>query len=163
MGYEINLKQHILDEKFTIWGNSNYFTLQLKNTLTLKEVLSHLYLLLPILDGEKHYWLSKHEVDKLMEKGEGWLANHPEMKLITKRYLRNLKELTKIAFLQLAENQEDESLNEELEQELQTEEQQNIRQARFSLHQLRLTSVVEKLKELGVSSIADWDVAKVNC
>ncbi|MBC8110002.1 MAG: 3' terminal RNA ribose 2'-O-methyltransferase Hen1 [Verrucomicrobia bacterium] len=156
LGYEIEAEPHVLDEKFTAWGTSNYFSLSLKKTATLKEILTHLYVLLPILDGEKHYWVGNHEVEKLLEKGEGWLATHPEKELITKRYLKNLKALTKIAFSQLIDSEE--ITNEEdanLEPELQHPNEISLKEKRISLHALRLEAVLEKLKSLGVSSVLD--------
>ena len=45
--------------------------------------LSHLYVLLPVLDGGKHYWVGDDEVDKLVRAGGDWLAGHPERELIT--------------------------------------------------------------------------------
>jgi 3' terminal RNA ribose 2'-O-methyltransferase Hen1 len=43
--------------------------------------------LLPVLDGAKHYWVTADEVDKLVRSGSDWLADHPERDLITRRYL----------------------------------------------------------------------------
>ena len=91
MGYEIEAKAHDLDEVFTSWGKSRYYTLTLKNTITLSAFLRHLYLLIPVLDGDKHYWVGDMEVEKLLEKGEGWLAQHPAKEMITRRYLKYQK------------------------------------------------------------------------
>ena len=77
-----------LDSEFPEWGDSRYVRLVLESeTLTLAEALRHLYVLLPVLDDAKHYWVAPDEVDKLLRAGEGWLADHPEQKLITSRYL----------------------------------------------------------------------------
>lgn len=69
------------------WGDSPYLDVTLTGTLRLADALSHLYVLLPALDGTKHYYSSSDEVDKLIRRGEGWLATHPERELITRRYL----------------------------------------------------------------------------
>src|SRR5262249_50567476 len=67
----------------------------------LRELLSHLYVLVPVLDAEKHYWVGDDEVEKLLRRGEGWLAGHPERELIVSRYLRHQRSLTTAAFEQL--------------------------------------------------------------
>ena len=67
------------------------------------DALHHLYVLLPVLDDAKHYWVSTDEVDKLIRAGDGWLADHPEKALITRRYLRHRDSLTRAALARLAE------------------------------------------------------------
>lgn len=76
-----------LDEQFPEWGDSRYVRLVLEGELRLADALRQLYVLLPVLDDAKHYWVAPDEVDKLLRAGEGWLATHPEQKLITSRYL----------------------------------------------------------------------------
>ncbi|MGW1226471.1 3' terminal RNA ribose 2'-O-methyltransferase Hen1 [Streptomyces sp. NPDC001478] len=76
-----------LDERFPEWGDSRYVRLVLEGELRLADALRQLYVLLPVLDDAKHYWVAPDEVDKLLRAGEGWLAAHPEQKLITSRYL----------------------------------------------------------------------------
>ena len=55
----------------------------------MSELLTHLYVLLPVLDDDKHYWVGDDEVDKLVRHGEGWLAGHPEREVIASRYLKH--------------------------------------------------------------------------
>ncbi|WP_189823126.1 3' terminal RNA ribose 2'-O-methyltransferase Hen1 [Streptomyces finlayi] len=86
-----------LDAQFPEWGDSRYVQLTLEGELRLAEALRHLYVLLPVLDDSKHYWVSPDEVDKLLRAGEGWLASHPEQKLITTRYLSRRWGLTRQA------------------------------------------------------------------
>jgi RNA repair, ligase-Pnkp-associating, region of Hen1 len=88
LGYTLTLQKHPLDEQFPEWGNSPYFTVELQHTITLQTLLSHLYVLIPVLDTDKHYWVGDEEVDKLLRHGEGWLKDHPEQKLIANRYLK---------------------------------------------------------------------------
>ena len=78
LGYQVKLQRHILDNKFKDWGDSRYFTLEVSQTIKVRELLSHLYVLIPALDNEKHYFVSQNEIDKLLEKGKGWLSSHPE-------------------------------------------------------------------------------------
>jgi 3' terminal RNA ribose 2'-O-methyltransferase Hen1 len=85
------------------WGDSPYLDLRLTGELRLADALNHLYVLLPVLDDAKHYWVSTDEVDKLIRAGGGWLAGHPEKELITRRYLSHQKKLTRSALARLAE------------------------------------------------------------
>lgn len=56
------------------------------------DALSHLYVLLPVLDGAKHYWVTSDEIDKLIRRGGAWLAGHPQQGLITRRYLAHRRQ-----------------------------------------------------------------------
>ena len=85
------------------WGDSPYLDLRLTGELRLADALNHLYVLLPVLDDAKHYWVSTEEVDKLIRAGGDWLARHPEKELITRRYLSHQKKLTRSALARLAE------------------------------------------------------------
>ena len=92
-----------LDETFPSWGNSRYLDLHLSGQLRLADALNHLYVLLPVLDDGKHYWVSTDEVDKLVRAGTGWLGGHQEKPLITRRYLAHRSSLYKSALVRLAE------------------------------------------------------------
>ena len=85
------------------WGDSPYLDLRLTGELRLADALNHLYVLLPVLDDAKHYWVSTEEVDKLIRAGGDWLAGHPEKELITRRYLSHQRKLTRSALARLAE------------------------------------------------------------
>ncbi len=93
LGYEVTATRHALDDKFPEWGDSPYFTVTLKATARLTDLLTHLYVLIPVLDDDKHYWVGDAEVEKLLRHGEGWLREHPERELITNRYLKHQKRL----------------------------------------------------------------------
>jgi 3' terminal RNA ribose 2'-O-methyltransferase Hen1 len=84
------------------WGGSRYVDLTLTGTRTLAAALSHLYVLLPVLDGAKHYWVGVDEVDKLIRTAGGWLAEHPERDLITRRYLAHQRSYVSDAVERLA-------------------------------------------------------------
>jgi 3' terminal RNA ribose 2'-O-methyltransferase Hen1 len=77
LGYRVDATQLPLDEKFPEWGESRYFRVTLTATATVHDALSHLYVLLPALDEEKHYYVGDAEVDKLLRHGEGWLSKTP--------------------------------------------------------------------------------------
>ncbi|BBC32209.1 Methyltransferase type 12 [Streptomyces graminofaciens] len=102
LGWTVTAEAVALDTEFPEWGDSRYVRLVLESeSLTLAEALRHLYVLLPVLDDAKHYWVSSDEVDKLLRVGEGWLPDHPEQKLITSRYLSRRWSLTRQAMERL--------------------------------------------------------------
>ena len=103
LGYTIRATQHSLDEHVPEWGNSSYFSVELTATTSLQTLLSHLYVLIPVLDEDKHYWVGEEEVEKLLRHGEGWLSSHPEKAQITQRYLKRQRDLTQAALVQLSE------------------------------------------------------------
>ena len=92
-----------LDESFPEWGDSRYVTVRLTGTLRVADALNHLYVALPVLDDGKHYWVSTDEIDKLLRAGAGWLADHPDRELITRRYLAHRGSLARQAIARLAE------------------------------------------------------------
>ncbi len=147
LGYKVELERHILDGKFVDWGDSKYFTLKLNHTITLQELLSHLYVMIPALDNDKHYYVSQNEIEKLLEKGKGWLSDHPEKEQITKRYLFNLTSLSR----QALERLNDDSESKEVQEETDLEEVKK----KETLHQQRLLLVLSKLKQSGANSVLD--------
>lgn len=90
LGYEVTATGLPLDPEFPDWGPSGYFDVWLRGTLRAQELLQHLFVLLPVLDDDKHYWVGDDEVDKLLRRGGDWLARHPERELIARRYLRHI-------------------------------------------------------------------------
>ena len=46
-------------------------------TMRARDLLEHLFVLLPVLDDDKHYWVGDDEVDKLLRRGGDWLAAPP--------------------------------------------------------------------------------------
>ena len=104
LGYTVTLAALPLDERFPGWGGSPYVGLRIASTVTLQTLLTHLYVLIPVLDNEKHYWVGDDEIEKLLKRGEGWLANHPEKELIVSRYLRRQRALAREALERLADD-----------------------------------------------------------
>ncbi|WP_375485016.1 3' terminal RNA ribose 2'-O-methyltransferase Hen1 [uncultured Jatrophihabitans sp.] len=103
LGWTVRADAVVLDPEIPVWGDSRYVDLRLAGRLRLAEALNHLYVLLPVLDDAKHYWVSPDEVDKLIRAGGAWLAAHPEKELITRRYLAHRGVLTRDALARLAE------------------------------------------------------------
>ncbi|MEU4723094.1 3' terminal RNA ribose 2'-O-methyltransferase Hen1 [Nonomuraea dietziae] len=148
LGWECEALAVPLDENFPEWGDSRYVSLRLRGSLRLADALNHLYVLLPVLDDGKHYWIAPDEVDKLIRAGEGWLAAHPERTLITRRYLGRRRALERTAFARLAEvgDETEEALEPRIEEE---------REKSVPLNTLRREAVVRTLEELGAASVID--------
>jgi 3' terminal RNA ribose 2'-O-methyltransferase Hen1 len=106
LGYSVEGVQHPLDTRFPEWGASRYHTLHLRNEVRLRDLLTHLYVLIPVLDAQKHYWVGDDEVDKLLARGEGWLVAHPERELIVERYLKHQRPLARAALERLLADEE---------------------------------------------------------
>jgi 3' terminal RNA ribose 2'-O-methyltransferase Hen1 len=136
LGYIITAIKHPLDEHFPEWGDSNYFSVELTATMTIQALLNHLYVLIPVLDADKHYWVGADEVDKLLKHGEGWLNEHPEKEQITERYLKRQKSLAQSALIQLGADDEAAEL----------EVQEVAIEKPISLNQVRQETVVATLK-----------------
>lgn len=93
LGWAVEAAPVPLDPERPEWGASPYVDLVLTGDVRLADALRHLYVLLPVLDDGKHYWVSDDEVGKLLRAGDGWLAEHPARDLITRRYLAHQRDL----------------------------------------------------------------------
>ena len=103
LGWTVAAQPIPRDPQLPDWGDSAYLSVRLAGVMRLAQALSHLYVLLPVLDNAKHYWVSTDEVDKLIRAGGGWLAGHPLRDLITRRYLAHQRRLVATAVGRLAE------------------------------------------------------------
>ncbi|MDO5092523.1 MAG: 3' terminal RNA ribose 2'-O-methyltransferase Hen1 [Propionibacteriaceae bacterium] len=65
----------------------------LRGRQRIADALAQLYVLLPVLDGSKHYWVDEDEVTKLVTHGGDWLPSHPLREEITNRYLAGQRSL----------------------------------------------------------------------
>lgn len=88
LGYTVSVESLPLDPLASENETSSVYTLTLAGTQTVQDLLSHLYVLMPVLDNAKHYYIGADEMEKLLAKGSRWLPDHPERDLITRRYLR---------------------------------------------------------------------------
>ncbi|MDC2957065.1 3' terminal RNA ribose 2'-O-methyltransferase Hen1 [Streptomyces gilvifuscus] len=157
LGWTVTAEAVALDTEFPEWGDSRYVRLLLESeTLTLAEALRHLYVLLPVLDDAKHYWVSPDEVDKLLRAGEGWLPGHPEQKLITSRYLSRRWSLTREAMERLelvrlaeADDSEVEDIDNAVEEETGAEEKPT------PLAVQRRDAIIEALGASGAARVLD--------
>ena len=114
LGYEIKMRESVLDEKFTEWGESCYIDLTLCGKVKLSDMLNHLYVLIPVFDRQKHYYMNEDEMDKLLRHGEGWLAVHPLKNTIINRYFYAKRSYANKMIARLMENETEETaVNEE--------------------------------------------------
>ena len=149
LGYAVTAGQHALDLQFPEWGQSRYWTVTLENTCRLSELLTHLYVLMPVLDDEKHYWVGEAEIEKLLKRGSDWLAEHPEQEAIARRYLKHQHRLTREALAQLREEDV-----QEIDEATQAQGEAAAEE-RIGLNEIRLATVTETLKQAGAKSVLD--------
>jgi len=151
LGYEVTATPHPLVKDNAGWGDSPYITLELYGRARLSDLLSHLYVLVPVLDNRKHYHVDSDEVEKLLAKGEGWLEAHPEKEFIANRYLKRKGRLVREALERLADSADAE---EELDEQARDAEEETLEKP-LRLHDLRLQAVTRALKETGARRIVD--------
>ncbi|NTX03772.1 3' terminal RNA ribose 2'-O-methyltransferase Hen1 [Myxococcus sp. CA040A] len=152
LGYTVTATRHALDATVPEWGDSRYFTVTLDATLPLGELLSHLYVLVPVLDDDKHYWVTEDEIDKLLRHGEGWLASHPEREVITRRYLRHQRSLAREAMARLSEGDE---APEPEDAPSAPDDGEVMLERKVSLDEQRREAVLSALVEHGATSVVD--------
>ncbi|WP_432094760.1 3' terminal RNA ribose 2'-O-methyltransferase Hen1, partial [Streptomyces sp. bgisy100] len=156
LGWRVTADSVPLDDTFPEWGDSRYVRLVLDGEFRLADALRHLYVLLPVLDDAKHYWVSADEVDKLLRSGEGWLEDHPEQRLITSRYLARRGALTRdaMARLELARLAEaDDARPEELDNAV--DESADTEEKPVPLAVRRREAVLDVLRAAGAARVLD--------
>ena len=149
LGYQIEIAQPPLDPAFPHWGASPYAALTLRRRATLQETLRQLCVLLPALDGQKHYWITDDEIDKLLRHGAGWLDAHPEKETIASRYLKKRRDLVRQA-LERMPSPDQEPAEPEAPAARETRLEKPLK-----LAEARTQAVIQTLKDLGADSIAD--------
>jgi 3' terminal RNA ribose 2'-O-methyltransferase Hen1 len=158
LGYTVEIGGGPLDGAFPEWGNARTWSVRLAATTTLSTLLTHLYVLVPVLDNDKHYWVGDDEVDKLLRFGEGWLASHPKRELITQRYLKYFSHLSRAALERLAE---EDVPDPDAAAEERDRQEQSIERP-LSLNQQRLGAVVSVLRSRGVRRVLDLGCGEGN-
>jgi 3' terminal RNA ribose 2'-O-methyltransferase Hen1 len=153
LGYDVTATEIPLDETVPEWGASRYLDVRLTAQVVLKDLLEHLFVLLPVLDDDKHYWVGKEEVDKLLRRGGDWLVGHPERALITRRYLRHDRQLTSDAIARLVAADDSSADPDEIAEAHDVEEAEVERPVR--LNDQRLHAVTEALREAGAHRVVD--------
>ena len=142
----------------------HYYTVTLRTERPLKELLSHLYVLIPVLDNDKHYWVGDDEVEKLLRFGEGWLADHPAREQITRRYLKHQPSLARQAIARLIS---EESPNADAVDETYDQQEEAVEE-KLSLNDQRLGTVLSVLDSEAAKRVIDlgcgeWDACCAKC
>lgn len=150
LGYALDIEGHVLDPRFPAWGQSTIYTVTLRGNVRLSDLLNHLYVLVPVLDAHKHYYFGADEIEKLLRRGEGWLAAHPERELITRRYLKRRHFVRAALERLLIDEQPD---DDDADAAVLLEEV--AAEPRQSLHAQRLGAVVAALKQAGARRVLD--------
>ena len=151
LGYDVVAVRHPLDEQFPEWGESQYYTVELSGNVRLQDLLTHIYVLIPVLDNEKHYWVGDDEVEKLLRHGTHWLASHPEKEEITKRYLKYRRDLAKDALARLVD---EESPDPDIAEVVHNNEEEAVERT-LNLNEQRLNSVVAALRSTNAKHVLD--------
>ena len=148
LGYCVKTERVLLDEKFPEWGISPYINLTISGTVKLSVLLNQLYVLIPVFDRQKHYFIAEEEIQKLLSHGEGWLANHPYKEKIAQRYFTVKKSYARIALDKLAPDEADEDT-------ATAEEEAVIAPAQMSLNAQRMQTVLDAVLASGAASVID--------
>lgn len=149
LGYTVEAQSHVLDENFPEWGDSSYFSVKLFGNVTLSELLNHLYVLIPVFDNQKHYFVGRDELDKLLAKGEGWLSSHSEKEAITRRYLKFQASLVRQALARLVEDTDDDPSSDD------GQLAEEVLEKPLSLNDQRLGEVMTALRSSGAKRVLD--------
>lgn len=144
LGYTVDVRT--LDDR----GGRAIFDLRLTVAARLADILSHLYVLVPVLDNAKHYWIDADEVEKLLAKGGDWLPLHPERDMIAKRSLKHRHGLVARALDRLSEAVPDDD-----EDESAAPETEEVIERPIRLHDLRLDAVRDAILSSGAESVLD--------
>ncbi len=151
LGYEVRTSGGLLDPAFPDWGTSPYLSVELRATLRLSDLLTHLYVMIPVLDTDKHYFVGEDEVEKLLAKGQSWLSSHPERNLVVARYLRHKRALARDALERLRGEEE---LDPDANDDAYRREEDGV-EDRVSLNEWRLGAVIAAVKASGARSVID--------
>ncbi len=154
LGYEVEAVRYTLDDKFPEWGESSYFTVALRGRVRLRDLLTHLYVLIPVLDNEKHYWVGDDEVEKLLRHGAEWLSGHPARDEIARRYLKHRSSLAREAVARLIEEDDVSSETAEVQAAKIDEKEPEVERA-VGLHTQRLNAVLAVLKSVDAKRVVD--------
>jgi 3' terminal RNA ribose 2'-O-methyltransferase Hen1 len=146
LGYQVEAQRQPLDDQFPEWGESPYYSVIISRSTTLSSLLTHLYVLIPVFNNHKHYFVGEDEVEKLLEKGEGWLGQHPEREEITRRYLKARPSLYREALARLAVDDEP----------IEADEPEEVVEIKApNLNEQRIGAVMAALRSCGARRVLD--------
>ena len=165
LGYSVTTETTLLDSRFPEWGDSPYIDLTLSGRVKLSELLNHLYVLIPVFDMQKHYYIAQDEIQKLLDHGgfsadvsdgsaqtKGWLASHPYRDKIVRRYFKNKKSYARkaidILLSDMPEQQGEEASG-------ASPEETEAQEKRIPLNTQRMEAVRDAVLASGASSVID--------
>lgn len=143
LGWTVSAPVIPLDPTQPDWGDSAYVALTLTGRHTVAAALRQLYVLLPVLDDVKHYWVGEDEAEKLMRMAAEWLPGHPESTLIASRYLAHQRDLVESVVDRITEPAESPG------------PEASATPARPRLAQARMDAVLAALAESGAARVVD--------
>jgi 3' terminal RNA ribose 2'-O-methyltransferase Hen1 len=151
LDYHVTAERPLVDERTPAGGDRECYMATLTGMMRLADLLSHLSVLVPVLDDEKHYWIGDDEVAKLLRHGDGWLARHPARELIAHRYLKHQRDLTHAALVQLVEDDDEDpdATN------AQSGDEETALEAPIGLQHQRVEAVLAALQDRGVTRVLD--------
>ncbi len=155
LGYAVEALRHPLDERFPEWGESPYFSVTIRKTTTLSDLLTHLYVLVPVFDNAKHYFVGESELEKLLAKGSGWLATHPEREEITRRYLKHQPSLFRQALARLVREEQPSAEEDEGDEQRPADQAEEMLEKTLSLHEQRIGAVLATIRASGAKRVLD--------
>ncbi len=149
LGYTVEAERHPLDDRFPEWGESPYFSVAVAKETTVSELLTHLYVLIPVFDNAKHYYVGDDEMEKLLARGAGWLAGHPDKEEITRRYLKFRPGLYREALARLVPEEQ------ERDADPSANEAEGVLEGPLSLNEQRLGAVLAAIRAGGARRVLD--------
>jgi len=118
LGYAVECRWHPVDDRELAWGGPSVATVTLRGVKPVRDLLRHVFILAPVVDGSKHYYVGVDEVDKLIRHGEGWLAGHEHRDWLINRYLLFRASLARRARSLLVAESDEEDVEAEAEEEV---------------------------------------------
>ena len=156
LGYSVEVVRHPLDERFPEWGMSPYYSLTLRGVVRLQDLLRHLYVLIPVLDDRKHYWVAEAEVEKLVRHAAEWLGTHPMKESIARRYLKHRRTLARMALERLTDDEVTDVDEPETEGGPPNAAKREVElEKRVSLQERRMERVTALVTSLGAKTVVD--------
>ncbi len=151
LGYRVEAKGLPLDDHYPDWGASSYFHVSIAKEATLAELLTHIYVLAPVFDNQKHYFVGEDELEKLLAKGKGWLGSHPLRDEIARRYLKFRRNLFREALDRLSDDQPEPAED----VEVHAEKAEDDLEKPMSLADQRIGTVLASIRGSGAKSVLD--------
>ncbi len=153
LGYAVEATRHPLDGRFPEWGESPYYSVTVAKETTLADLLTHLYVLVPVFDARKHYFVGDDEMEKLLAKGRGWLGTHPEREEIARRYLKFRPSLFRQALARLVV--EEEPIDDDGDEPRPADLAEDSLERPLSLNEQRLGAVMAAVRAAGARRVLD--------